>query len=287
MRPREPSALCACNSNTESINMANDICNRDGLDTISAGTVIAFAIECYENGIITKKDTGGLELKWGNHKAMVAMTEKLGKREGLGDVLADGVKRAAEKIGKGAEKFAVHIGGEELGMHDPKLGGFGGMPYVRYQLDATPGRHTAGFGAGGFGTHIINSSGICLIGFGFGSGPAKLVDFLNAVTGLNYTLEEVLKAGERIAVMRHAFNLREGINETKWTVHPRIYGDPAQKEGPLAGVTIDTKAQNAWSLGAMDWDLVTTKPSKKKLMDLGLKELAEELWPPQKNPFGH
>jgi aldehyde:ferredoxin oxidoreductase len=278
-------AMC-CNSNTESINMANDICNRYGLDTISAGTVIAFAIECYENGIITKKDTGGIELKWGNHKAMVAMTEKLGKREGLGDVLADGVKRAAGKIGKGSEKFAVHIGGQELGMHDPKLGGFGGMPYVRYQLDATPGRHTAGFGAGGFGTQIINSSGICLIGFGFGSGPTKLVDFLNAVTGLNYTLEEVLKAGERIAVMRHAFNLREGINETKWSVHPRIYGDPAQKEGPLAGVTIDTKTQNAWSLGAMDWDLVTTKPSKQKLMSLGLKELAEELWPPQKNPFG-
>ena len=101
--------------------MVNDICNRAGIDTISAGTIIGFAIELYENGILTKKDTDGIDLKWGNHQAMVAMTEKVAKREGLGDILADGVKIAAEKIGKGAEKFAVHIGGQELGMHDPKL----------------------------------------------------------------------------------------------------------------------------------------------------------------------
>jgi len=77
--------------------MANDICNRAGLDTISAGSVIAFAIELYEKGILTKKDTDGIDLKWGNHQAMVAMTMKLAKREGLGDILADGVKIAAER----------------------------------------------------------------------------------------------------------------------------------------------------------------------------------------------
>ncbi len=279
-------AMCL-NNNTASINMLNDICNRYGLDTIAAGSVMAFAIECYENGIITKKDTGGLELKWGNHKALVAMTEKMAKREGLGEKLADGTKVAAKKLGKGAEKYAVHIAGVELGMHDPKLGGFGGMPYVRYHLEATPGRHTQSFGPGGFGTHIVNSSGICLIGFGFGAGPAKLADFINAVTGLNYSLDEILKAGERIATLRHLFNLREGINEMKWEVHPRIYGDPPQTAGPLAGVTIDTKAQNAWQLGAMDWDLVTLKPSKKKLLDLGLTKEAEELWPAGSEKHGH
>jgi len=278
-------ANCA-NSNTESINMVNDICNRYGLDTISAGSVMAFATECYENGIITRKDTGRIELTWGNHRALVAMTEKMAKREGIGDKLADGVKVAAEKIGKGAKKFAVHIGGQELGMHDPKLSGFGNSPYARYHMDATPGRHTQGFGPTSFSGHVVNASGLCLIGFGFGAGPDKLVDFLNAVTGSNYTLDEVLKAGERIATMRHLFNLREGINELKWVAHPRIYGEPPQKEGPLAGVTIDTKAQNYWNLGAIDWDPVTTKPSKKKLMDLGFTEIAEEMWPPQKFPFG-
>jgi aldehyde:ferredoxin oxidoreductase len=276
-------ANCA-NNNTESINMAGDICNRFGLDTISAGSIIAFAIECYENGIITRQDTGGIELTWGNHRALVSMTEMLAKREGFGNILADGVKVAAEKIGRGAEKFAVHIGGQELGMHDPKLGHR--MAYPRYQMDATPGRHTQGFGPSSFNGHALNASGMCMIAFGFTSGPDKLAAFLNAVTGLDYRPEDVLRAGERIANIRHVFNLREGINELHWAAHPRIYGDPPQKEGPLAGVTIDIKAQNYWNLGALDWDHVTTKPSKKKLMDLGLKDIAEELWPPQPSPFG-
>ncbi len=273
------------NCNTESINMCGDICNRYGLDTISAGSVIAFAIECYENGILTNNDTGGIELTWGNHRAIVAMTEKMAKREGFGNILADGVKLAAERIGKEAGKFAVHIGGQELGMHDPKLG-HNMSAFARYQLDATPGRHTAGFGPSSFKGHVVNASGMCMIGFGFNAGPDKLADFLKAVTGFNYKAEGVLKAGERIANIRHAFNLREGINELKWQAHPRIYGDPPQKEGPLAGVTIDIKAQIYWNLGALDWDPITTRPSKKKLLDLGLKDIAEELWPPQAAPPG-
>lgn len=273
------------NSNAESINMANDICNRNGLDTISAGSVMAFAIELYENGVITEKDTGGIELTWGNHRALIAMTEKMAKREGFGDKLADGVKVAVEKIGKGAKKFAVHIGGQEVGMHDPKLG-WGNAAGARYQMDATPGRHTQGFGTDSFRGHVVNASGLCLIGFGFGAGPQKLVDFLNAVTGLNYTLADVLKVGERIGTLRHVFNLREGINELKWVPHPRIIGVPPQKQGPLAGVTIDQKAQIYWHMGALDWDMATTKPSRKKLIDLGLSEIAEELWPPQKMPSG-
>jgi aldehyde:ferredoxin oxidoreductase len=212
------------------------------------------------------------------------MTEKMAKREGLGNILADGSAVAAKKIGKGAEKFAVHIGGVELGMHDPKLGH--GMSYPRYQLDATPGRHTAGFGPNSFNGLIVNSSGMCLIGNGFTSGPDKMAAFLKAVTGFDYTAEEVMKAGERIANVRHCFNLREGINELRWFAHPRTYGEPAQKTGPLQGVTIDAKAQNYWNLGAMDWDHVTTKPSKKKLESLGLKDIAEELYPPGSNPFG-
>jgi aldehyde:ferredoxin oxidoreductase len=273
------------NTNTESINKCGDICNRYGLDTISAGSVIAFAIELYENGIINKKDTYGLDLKWGNHQAIVGMTEKMAQRApGLGDKLADGVKVAAEKLDKGAEKFAVHIGGVELGMHDPKLGH--GMSYPRYQLDATPGRHTAGFGPGSFRGHVLNSSGVCMIGFGFGGGPEKLANFLNAVTGFKYKVSDILKAGERIANLRHLFNLREGINELKWYSHPRTYGDPAQKTGPLAGVTIDTKAQMYWNLGALDWDHVTTRPSKKKLLELGLTKEAAELYPPGSERMG-
>ena len=272
------------NSNTESINMVNDICNRYGLDTISAGTVIAFATECYENGVITSRDTDGIELAWGNHRAMVAMTENLARRQGLGDILADGVKKAAERIGRGAEQYAVHIGGQELGMHDPKMVSFGrGSPSAaRYQMDATPGRHTQSFGAGSFGGHLVNACGVCYGGYGFGRAPgtdSRIAGFLSAVTGLNFTPGEVMKIGERIANLRHAFNLREGVSEIKWPVHPRIIGMPPQKQGPLAGVTANITAQVYWNLGALDWDAETTRPSKKKLLELGLDDVARDLWP--------
>ncbi|MFC1998971.1 aldehyde ferredoxin oxidoreductase family protein [Chloroflexota bacterium] len=127
------------NTNLESIIMASDICNRYGFDTISAGATVAFAMECYENGLITKEDTGGIELTWGNHEAIVKITEQMGKREGFGAVLADGSKVAAEKIGKGAEQYTVHVDGQEPAMHDPK-----NSPRFAtgYMMDAAPGRHT-------------------------------------------------------------------------------------------------------------------------------------------------
>ncbi len=274
--------LCG-SANPEAINKANDICNMYGLDTISAGTVVAFAIECYENGILTKQDTGGIELGWGNHKSMIEILEKIAKREGLGNVLADGVKVAAEKIGKGAEQFAIHIGGQELGMHDPKLLMGGRSIFAGYHMDATPGRHTSGFGPNAFGKMLVNSLGLCFVGYGFGGAPdvpAKMAGFMTAVTGEKWTTEDMLKAGERIATLRHAFNLREGIYERNWKIHPRIIGTPPLKEGPLAGVTAPMVDQDSWSLGAMDWDLLTGKPSKKKLLSLGLDEVAEALWPP-------
>ncbi|MBI2851654.1 MAG: aldehyde ferredoxin oxidoreductase family protein [Chloroflexi bacterium] len=272
------------NSSSESIAKCNDICNRYGLDTISAGCTIAFAIECYENGLIDKSDTGGIELTWGNHRAIVAMTEKMARREGFGDILADGVKVAAEKVGKGAEQFAVHIGGQELGMHDPKFSVLrpeAGSAAARYQMDATPGRHTAGFGPGSFHTHIMNSSGLCFFGFSGGSTDSGkyIGGYLNAVTGRERSWDEWLKCGERIANMRHVINLREGINPLKWLVHPRIVGKPPQTEGPLKGITADIEAQAYWNLGALDWDRVTTRPSKKKLLELGLEDVAKDLWP--------
>jgi len=202
-------------------------------------------------------------------------------REGFGDVLADGVKIASERIGRGAEQYAVHIGGQELGMHDPKLVsvmGMGRPTAARYQLDATPGRHMQGFGPSGFQTHITNASGICLIA-GYFRSDERIAGFMRAVTGWDCSLEELHKAGERIANMRHVFNLREGINPLELKVHPRIIGDPPQSEGPLAGLRADIEAQAYWNLGALDWDRFTTKPSKKKLLELGLDDIARELWP--------
>jgi aldehyde:ferredoxin oxidoreductase len=276
-------AMCLC-TNAEAIKMANHICNSYGIDTISAGTIIAFAMECYEHGIITKKDTDGIDLKWGDHHAMIAMTEKLARREGFGEVLADGVKKAAKRIGKGAEEFAVHIGGQELGLHDPRFDfpGFRGTPTsAKYKMDAAPGRHTGGFGPTHFGWLVINASGLCLHINTMVNGTQYATDFLAAVTGWQRPLKEILKCGERIEVMRHVFNLREGDNPIQRKVHGRIIGQPPQTEGPLAGVTTDLDAQVYWNLGAMDWDRVTTKPSREKLLELGLDDVAQELWPPE------
>ena len=288
------------NTNLESIIKANDICNRYGLDTISAGATIAFAIECYENGIITKADTNRIELTWGNHKSIVAMTEKLAKREGFGAVLADGVKVAAEKIGKGSEKYAIHIHGQEYPAHDPKLGYHFA---TTYRLDPTPGRHTQGheglappgllpdfdsksfsgrgevhrIGSNFFQT--VNAAGMCM--FMYASLPAVKVvaEFISAVTGWNMTMDELIKTGERIQNLRHAFNLREGLNPLQFKVPDRLLGRPPQKGGPLAGVTVDEDTMIKEYLAAMDWDAKTTKPSKKKLRELGLEDVAKDLWP--------
>jgi aldehyde:ferredoxin oxidoreductase len=279
------------NTNAEAISMAAYICD-------SYGIIIAFAMELYEHGIITRKDTDGIDLKWGDPDALVAMTEKLAKREGIGDILAEGVAIAAEKIGKGSGEYAVHAGGQEPGMHDPKLKGHP-LQYPRhptatvYKMDSTPGRHTGAFGPDGFERHLNNSMGTCLFVYlsPLPSNPTVgspyAASMMKAVTGWDRPWEELLKAGERIANMRHVFNLREGINPMKVFIHNRVVGVPPQPEGPLAGVTIDEKSESLWNLGALDWDRITTVPSRKKLLELGLNDIAEEIAPPLKYPgFG-
>lgn len=287
------------NTNVESIIMANDICNRYGLDTISAGCTVAFAIECYERGLISKEDTGGLEMTWGNHAAIVAMTEQLARREGFGAVLADGVKVAAEKIGKGAEQYAIHVAGEEVPMHDPK---FTYHQATTYRMDATPARHTQG-GEGlapagllpefdaklftGRGEahrrasnmcHVLNSSGMCLFMYIVLPTINYIPEILNAVTGWDTNLDELLKTGERISDLRHAFNLREGKNPLEYQVPPRMLGKPAQAEGPLAGVTIDEDTMVKEYMAAMEWEPGTAKPSRQRLTELGLDDVAKDLW---------
>jgi aldehyde:ferredoxin oxidoreductase len=288
------------NTNLESIIKANDICNRYGLDTISAGATIGLAIECYENGIITKEDTDGIEMTWGNHKSIVAMTEKLAKREGFGAVLADGAKVAAKKIGKGSEKYAIHIQGQEVPAHDPK---FGFPLTTSYRMDATPARHTQGrddlaplgllpdFDSKSFSGrgeaqrissnfhHVMNSAGMCLFMYLCLPTAKALAEFISAMTGWDVTMDELIKTGERITNIRHAFNLREGLNPLEFKVPDRLLGRPPQKEGPLAGITIDEDTMVKEYLAVMDWDPKTAKPSKKKLLELGLEDVAKDLWP--------
>ena len=296
--------LCL-NDDLESIMYANDICNRYGLDTISTGSVIAFAIECYENKLITKEDTGGIELTWGNAEAIVKMTEKIAKRVGFGATLADGVRAAARKIGRSAEKYAVHVAGQELPMHDPKLiPSFGSA----YMVDATPSRHTQGYaiyldglpgvemppfkdehdpcGKGAanaymsYFNHVVNALGVCQF-------PSNLIviegipshaDFVNAVTGWNTTMSTLLACGERIACMRQAFNVREGFTLADFELPGRALGKPPLAKGPLKGVTVEIERWVRDYFQYADWDYETGRPSESKLTQLGLEDVAGDLY---------
>jgi len=215
-------------------------------------------------------------------------------------VLADGVKVAAERIGKGANEYAIHIQGQELPAHDPK---YGYHWATTYRLDASRSRHTQGPGqtppglpipqfdrrsysgrgeahkiASNF-SHVASSTGTCAFLYWALPSVDSLVEFMKAVSGWDLTKEELLVTGERIANMRQAFNIREGLNPLQYKVPGRAYGNPPPKEGPLAGITVDEETLDSEYLSAMDWDLKTARPSKKKLLELGLEDVAQELWP--------
>jgi aldehyde:ferredoxin oxidoreductase len=285
------------NSNLDSIIKANDICNRYGLDTISAGACIAFAIECYENGLLIKNDTDGIEMTWGNHRSIVAMTEKIAKREGFGDILADGVKIAAEKIGKGSEKYAMHAGGQEIPAHDTRGGnGFA----IAYALEPTPGRHTQSgevpqpegaipelesdpfmqrpetHKACAMIYHVMNACGGCMIAYGDGlANFDQFIESFNVITGWDITREEILKTGERIDNTRQAFNIREGL-KMPFALPDRMMGIPPKTVGPRANVTLPEDLFIEY-LEAMGWDPDSCKPSNEKLLELGLDDVAKEL----------
>jgi len=278
----------------------NEMCNRAGIDTISTGTCIAFAIECFVKGIIDEKTTGGLTLGWGKSDAILKLTEMIILREGLGHILADGVKRAAQTIGKDSEQFAMHAGGQELPMHDTRLDpGFG----IAYQCEPTPGRHTIScflysnlfslekrfpgvrrmvkgttgkmakdvqrYAAGTVYTQLINSSGICL--FGALTGPMPVVEYLNAVTGWDLSADDYFTTGERILNLRKAFTVREGIRPKDQRLSDRAVGKPPLGGGPLKNVTIDMEALQDAFFQTVGWDPATGGPTQEKLKELGIE----------------
>ena len=260
------------NNNMESIIWCNYLCDRYGIDTISVGCTIALAMECYEKGLITQQEADGLDLSWGNHAAIVALTEKMVRREGFGAVLADGAKVAAERIGRGSGVYGMHVHGQELPMHDPKLAQANGDPInlaLIYQTDATPGRHTAEREAIG---HAYNATGLCGIGrwsFKESMGEDKFGELLEAATGAGYSSEELEAVGARIACIRQAFNLREGLAPSDFRLPDRIAGYPPFQSGPLAGVSLDMVTAVAEHFRGLGWEPETGRPSRELLDRLG------------------
>ncbi|MBW1814410.1 MAG: aldehyde ferredoxin oxidoreductase family protein, partial [Deltaproteobacteria bacterium] len=271
------------NDDLDSIIEINEMCNRAGIDTISTGGTVAYAIECFENGIIDAKTTGGLELTWGNKDAIIKLVGMIIKREGFGDTLADGVKAAVEKIGKKSEKFAMHAGGQELPMHDSRNDpGWA----LAYQTEPTPGRHTiasyvdADLRSGkeqfpevkrmvkaaktkqgkkvslntatSIYTQIINGCGVCI--FGPDTIDYPIVDFLNAVTGWDMTADEYFKTGKRILNLRKAFTVREGVQPGDSKLPPRAIGNPPLTEGPLKDISVDIDSLEKELFNILGWD---------------------------------
>jgi aldehyde:ferredoxin oxidoreductase len=315
MHRPEYETICAfgtllLNSDLDSIFTINDMLNRAGMDTISCGATVAFAIECFERGILTEKDTDGLILSWGDALAIHSLAKMIIERKGIGDILADGVKKAAERIGGGSEDLAVHCGGIEPPMHDPKFDPGFGMAYL---CDPVPGRHMVYsimlmdlerldrafpgvktppafmpnkskyaldgryMALGCCFRMLVDCAGCCAFGTQVG-GDIPLVEWLNAATGWDLTPEDYLKTGERVEQLRHAFNLREGINARRhFRLHPRLTGEPPLDCGPSKGVTLDQdEAANAF-YNAMGWDLETGLPSRDRLISLGLEDVAGTL----------
>jgi aldehyde:ferredoxin oxidoreductase len=286
------------NDDVESIIKCNDMCNKYGLDTISVGATITWAMECYENGIFTKEDTKGIELEWGNADAIVAMTQAIADQTGFGRVLALGSAGAAEKVGKGAE-YLQTVRGIELPMHDPRFSpGFART----YQFDPTPARHVKG-GLGvfemmdpsekrykyegkgqrdvevTFSREVENASGLCVFGIDFGMPRNTAVRFIAAATGWDFEEEDVFQTGKRIFTMRYAFNLREGQKVVENVLPNRCIGDPPLTEGPLEGVTINYNNLADQFIERVDWDKETMLPTRESLENLGgMEDVIRDLY---------
>jgi aldehyde:ferredoxin oxidoreductase len=294
-----------------SVAEASQWLNRYVLDSISTGVSIAFAMECYENGIITSKDTDGVELTWGNGDAMIEMIHKIAKREGIGELLAGGVKRAAEQLGNGAEQFAMHVKGQELAIHEPR--GKKGVA-LQYAISPTGADHVESphdpdFEAFGEQPHklrelgliepvdrmdlgykkvyvftktqmiwaLYNCIGMCdFVGVPFGALPlSKLRDFVNAATGWDMSLFEMMKVGERAKTMARLFNLREGFTKADDTLPPRMF-TPLQN-GKYEGSSIGQEEFNSaleLYYQAVGWD-ENGVPTKGKIAELGLSWILE------------
>jgi aldehyde:ferredoxin oxidoreductase len=290
----------------EAICKGNELCAQVGIDTISFGTTLSFAMECYEKGILTSKDTNGLDLHFGNHETMLKLIELVARREGFGDLLAEGAEIAAKRIGRGAEKYALHVKGQPLPMHEPRGKKSLALAYALSPTgaDHLENPHDPFFEKEGGLKDIhplgildplpsldlsvrkvrmfvylqqyynwLNSIGMCI----FAAKPfgpftiTQLVEYTRAVTGWDTSLWEAIKVGERYANMARVFNLREGLGAKDDRLPDRLH--QGLEGGILKGEKIDPQ-EFAQALemyyGMMGWDPKTGVPSKYKLEELNI-----------------
>jgi aldehyde:ferredoxin oxidoreductase len=281
---------------------ANEYCNAYALDTISAGMAVAFAMECYENGILTQEDTGGLDLRFGNGKAMVEMTRMICEREGLGDLLAEGPTRAAKAIGKGADAYVIDVKGQPFPMHECRTRhgqalGYAvsptGADHMHNIWDGGLANDPVGQGWQSFGvyetvpetelnankvraymmqsnwTWLGNSLGCCAF---LPWTRDQTIDLVRTITGWQTNLWELLKIGERCVTMARVFNMREGITRKDDILPPRMnvpHVTQTINEKPVDPEVLDEAVGMFY--GMMGWDTKTGAPTESKLQELDIE----------------
>lgn len=279
--------------------------NQLGLDGDNVSVAIAWAFECYERGLLTKADTDGLELTWGNHDAVLALIDKIAYREGFGGFLADGVKAAAEKLGKGSEEFALHIKGQDTvdGVRISKGWGFGVV------TSPAAGRHLRGathsFTPEEFLSYegvprsvymqeqakaIVDMTGTCLYNNGLLSWESKaspdaaryICELASSLTGMDLSVDRFMAIARRVNNLEKAFNVLHGGFTRRDDYPPKRFWEEPVRSGPYKGERID---HETWErmldeyYTIQGWDVVTGLPKKTMLEEIGLHEVIERLGP--------
>jgi aldehyde:ferredoxin oxidoreductase len=304
-------SLCGID-HLEAIAYGNQLCNAFGLDTISTGVVIAWAMECFERGLLTAEDTGGMALRFGDAGAMLDLIEQIAQRQGFGEVLAEGSLRASRQIGRGTERYAMQVKGQEVPLHEPRVK-FGldiGYATSPTGADHMHNIHDTSFVTEGAALRNMRSFGVleplpaddlgpqkvrlyqyrmswrllynCLVMCMMtrdNFSPDHIRDLVQGVTGWNTTVFELMKVSERAMAMARAFNARQGLTAQDDVAHWR-FSTPFD-DGPAKGARVpeeDIERAIALYYRMNDWDSRTGAPTAARLHELGLGWLANLLY---------
>lgn len=301
-------AMCGV-SDMNAITMANYRCNAYGLDTISAGSTIAFAMECYEKGILTRAETGGLELTFGDADLVVDLVKAIAQREGIGDLLAEGTKVMSERLGRDSERFAMHVKGLELPAYDPRAAKICGLGYVTANRG---GDHITSYIEGPTFIDVpfllvdessirdpfvanpeevrvvvdlenalttLDAVGGCKF-MGILLTAQDIAELIAQATGWEFGVDEFRTGGERIYNLVRAFCVREGMNRDKDVLPKRLLADPLPG-GPAEGMVIEHDTLEMMKDAYYEcrgWDRATGVPSPERLRELALDDLIGDLW---------
>ncbi|HUT21271.1 MAG TPA: aldehyde ferredoxin oxidoreductase family protein [Anaerolineae bacterium] len=304
---------CLCNADLDSILAANGLCDELGMDTISAGRSIGFAMELWQEGILSLGDTGGLELRWGDTELMLRLLEMMAGREGFGDLLAEGVRQAAQTIGRGAERYAMHVKGMEIPAQDGRaqksmrlahatssrgadhLKGFPtidetgypeegrrryGERYLPELVDPLATKYKPMLVKDGeeLGA-MVDSVGVCKSGGTFVFAEIywpELAAVLEAATGMEMSVERLKRIGERIYNLQRCYNVLHGVSRADDRL-PRRFAEEPSPSGNARGQVIDLDPMLDEYYDLRGWDRATGCPTPGKLLELGLGEAVERL----------